>query len=153
MGNFTGISRLLASADKSQDLATLHFHMTTIGWSLWVSALCMDHVPLCSSPKPASFTSPAKFLEVFAFVTPDYLFPGFPLSPSSVRRRRKKSPRCLVSDSGLFLFSTQPSSLSFFGMWFPYIQGVFTCTLPGSSRFPLQPFPTPQDAFQKNLER
>lgn len=148
MGTFTGISRLLASADKSQDLATLHFHMTTIGWSSWVFALCKDHVPPCSSAKPASLISPARFLEAFAFVTPDRLFPEFSSLPH--QSEEEKSPPSVFSQTQVCSSALpQASFLSLFGMWFPYILRLLTRALHGSSRSPLQPFPIPQNAFQK----
>lgn len=65
--------------------------MTTIGWSSWVFALWMDHVPPCSSAKPASLILPARFLEVFAFLTPDHLFPEFSFL-SLISQKKKKVP-------------------------------------------------------------
>lgn len=133
MGNFTGTSRFLTSLEKSQDLATLHFHMTTTDWSLWVSASCVDHVSLV-------FWNHACFTIYVTCRAPGGVclcnfwlpVPRVFLSPPQSKGKKKIPLKCLVSLSlrsfPLFHSSLPPiSSLkSYFptGPWRIYLHFV-----------------------------
>lgn len=141
MSNFTGISRFLIPLEKSQDLETLRFHVTTIDWSLWVSASFIDHrafVFLNQACFTIYVTCPAPggvcLCNLWLFVP--RVFPA-------LNQKGKKIPlKCLLSLSFRSFLLPHPSLPPFSSLksYFPKSHGKFTCTSHQALMFPLSAF-------------
>ena len=139
MYNFTGISRFLPALEKSRDLATLHFHITTIDWIF-------------------THKSPAWLLEVFAFVVSDICSQSFP--PSCFNQKKKKKIPQVSCPTQTQVFSSpppQPSSLFFFEKLFPSTPWSIYSHFASNPHFPLSAFSlvmqsVPSEDFHKNFK-